>query len=207
MEEENIFDYIKLEKKLLTVDYNNAIQKNKAEILIMILTEILDKIYIIKAIWLLQKFELFSLYFSLYLLWHMLILSFLSLFYNNSNLHKIWITDNYPNLNYHLSFGFLSCILSFVIYRGLYFLINNDKKINEIELIDKERKDEIEQQYKKMMFWAQIKIIIFYAVQLILIIIFYFYLIAFFGIYEGTSSKLVESYGIALIEVMNIFLE
>ena len=63
MEEDNIFDYIKLEKKLLTIDYNNAIQKNKAEILIMILTEILDKIYIIKAIWLLQKFELFSFFF------------------------------------------------------------------------------------------------------------------------------------------------
>ena len=204
MEEDNIFDYIKLEKKLLTVDYNNAIQKNKAEILIMILTEILDKIYIIKAIWLLQKYELFSLYFSLYLLWHMLILSFLSLFYNNTILHKIWIDDNYPNLNYHLSFGFLSCIISFVIYRGLYFLINNDKKINEIESIDKERKDEIEQQYKKMMFWAQIKIIIFYAVQLILIVIFFLYLIAFFGIYDGTSSKLVESYGIALIEIIII---
>ena len=134
----------------------------------------------------------------------MLILSFLSLFYNNNNLHKIWIEDNYPNLNYYLSFGFLSCIISFVIYRGLYFLINNDKKINEIESIDKERKDEIEQQYKKVMFWAQIKIIIFYAVQLILIVIFFIYLIAFFGIYLGTSSKLVESYGIALIEVIII---
>ena len=204
MEDENIFDLIKLEKTLLTVDYAHAINKNKAEILIMILTEILDKIYIIKAIWLLQKYEIFTLYFSLYLLWHMLILSFLSLFYNNSNLHKIWITDNYPNLNYHLSFGFLSCLISFIIYRGLYFLINNDKKINEIESIEKEKKDEIGQKYKNMMFWAQIKIIIFYAIQFILTFIFFLYLISFCGIYNGTSSKLAESYGIALIEVIII---
>jgi hypothetical protein len=204
MEDENIFDLIKLEKTLLTVDYAHAINKNKAEILIMILTEILDKIYIIKAIWLLQKYEIFTLYFSLYLLWHMLILSFLGFFYNNSNLHKIWITDNYPNLNYHLSFGFLSCLISFIIYRGLYFLINNDKKINEIESIEKVKKDEIGQKYKNMMFWAQIKIIIFFAIQFILTFIFFLYLISFCGIYNGTSSKLAESYGIALIEVIII---
>ena len=203
-EDDSIFDLIKLESTLLTVDYQKALQKNKAEILIMILTEILDKIYFIKAILFLRKYAIVSLYVSLYLLWHMLIISFLSLFYNYSNLHKIWINDNYPNLNFHLSFGFLSCIISFIFYKGLSFLIFNDRKIAELESIPKENKNEINEKYNKMMFWAKIKIIIFYAIVFILCIIFFLYLIAFCGVYIGTKAKLAESYGIALIEVVII---
>ena len=203
-DDDSIFDLIKLESTLLTVDYQKALQKNKAEILIMILTEILDKIYLIKAIFFLHKYAIISLYVSLYLLWHMLIISFLSLFYNYSNLHKIWINDDYPNLNFHLSFGFLSCIISFIFYKGLSFLIFNDKKIAELDSIPKENRNEINEKYNKMMFWAKIKIIIFYAVVFILCIIFFLYLIAFCGVYIGARAKLAESYGIALIEVVII---
>jgi hypothetical protein len=88
-DDEGIFDAIKMEEKLLRVDFEFALNKNKAEILVMILTEILDKIYVIKAIFFIHKFELVTLYVSLYLLWHMLLVSFLSLFYNNSTLHNI----------------------------------------------------------------------------------------------------------------------
>ena len=203
-DDDNIFDLIKVEQKLLTIDYDLALKKNRAEILIMVITEILDKIYLIKAIWFLNKYELFSIYFSLYLLWHMLILSFLSLFYNNSTLHKIWIKDNYPNLNFHLSFGFLSCIISFIIYKGLYILVNNEKKIKEIESIAKENKEKINEKYKKMMFWGQIKLIIFYAIEFIFVFLFFLYITAFCGVYINAKAKLVESYGIALIEVVII---
>ena len=95
-------------------------------------------------------------------------------------------------------------LIVFVIYKGLSLLINNDKKIKELELYTKENKAEFNEKFKKMLFWAQIKIIIFYSLQLILLIIFYLYLIVFFGLYTGTSSNLVESYGIALIEILLI---
>ena len=202
MEDENIVDLIKMEKRLLTIDYNIAIKKNKAEIIIMVLTEILDKIYITKAIWLLQNYEVFSLYFSLYLLWHILILSFLSLFYNNNTIQKIWINDNYPDFNFHLGFGFVACLISFVFYKVLFFLINNDRKIKEIS--KENNKVMIEQQYNKMMFWIKLKIFIFYVVEFILLIIFFLYLISFCGVYGATTLKLVESYGIALIEIVII---
>ena len=204
MEDETLFELIKNEEKLLTVDYNYALKKNKAEIIIIVLTEILDKIYLIKAIWLLQKYEIFSLYFSLYLLWHMLIVSFLSLFYTNDTLHKIWTEDGYPDMNYYLGFGFVACLISFIFYKGLSFLINNDRKIKEIETINKENKREIGEKFNKMMYWAKIKMIIFYIAEFILVIIFFFYLIAFCGVNTGTNSKLVEGYGIALIEVIII---
>jgi hypothetical protein len=201
IDDENIFDMIEAEEKLLRVDYENALKNNKSEILITILTEIIDKIYLIKSIWLLQKYELFSLYFSLYLLWHMLLLFFLSLFYNNSTFHKIWIKDSYPDLSYYLSFGFVSGIISFIIYKVLSFLINYNYKLDEIKNIPKE---ETEQQYNKFKFWNKIKLIAYYIVEFALLILFFLYLISFCGVYIGTQSKLIQSYGIALIEIVII---
>ena len=201
IDDENIFDMIEAEEKLLRVDYENALKNNKSEILITILTEIIDKIYLIKSIWLLQKYELFSLYFSLYLLWHMLLLFFLSLFYNNSTFHKIWIKDSYPDLSYYLSFGFVSGIISFIIYKVLSFLINYNYKLDEIKNIPKE---ETEQQYNKFKFWNKIKLIAYYVVEFALLILFFLYLISFCGVYTGTQSKLIQSYGIALIEIVII---
>ena len=170
----------------------------------MILTEIVDKIYIIKDIFFLNKYELFSIYFSLYLLWHMLILFFICLFYTNNTIHNIWIKYNYPNLSFHLTFGFISCIISFIIYKGLYILINNNKKIKEIDSISKDNKTNINKEYNQMMFWIKIKLIIFYIIEFILVIFFTIYLTAFCGIFIGSKVKLVESYGIALIEVVII---
>ena len=203
-DDDNIFELIKSEHKLITVDYNCALKKNHAELIIMIIAEILDKIYIIKAILFLTKYEIFSAYFSLYALWHMLIISFLSLFYNNSTLHKIWTKNDYPNLSFHLSFGFVSCLISFIFYKGLFFLINNDRKIKEIDEIPKDNRSEISEKFKKLLFWSKIKIIIFYAIEFILTFIFYLYLIAFCGTYIGTRDDLAESYGITLVEVVII---
>ena len=203
-EDESILDAIKMEEKLLRVDFEFALNKNKADSLVMILTEILDKIYVIKAIFFIHKYELVTLYVSLYLLWHFLLVSFLSLFYNNSALHNIWIKDDYPNTSYYLSFGFVSSLLIFIIYRGLYFLINNDKQIQDLDSLPKDNKNEINENIKKLIFWAKIKFIIFYAVDFILLIIFFLYLIAFCGIYNATMGHLIESYGIALVEILVI---
>ena len=203
-DDESIIDLIEREEKLLRVEYNIALTKNNSEIVITILTEILDKIYLIKSIWLLQRYDIFSINFSLYLLWHMLLLSFLSLFYTNNTIHKIWVKEGYPNLSYYLAFGLVSSIIIFVIYKGLSLLIDNNRKINEIESTPKENTKEIRQKFKKMMFWSRIKLIIFYVIEFVLLIIFFLYLFSFCGVFSGTQSKLIESYGIALIEIVII---
>jgi hypothetical protein len=203
-DDESIIDLIEREEKLLRVEYSHALAKNNSEIIITILTEILDKIYLIKSIWLLQRYDIFSINFSLYLLWHMLLLSFLSLFYTNNTIHKIWTKEDYPNLSYYLAFGLVSSIIIFIIYKGLSLLIDNNRKINEMESTPKENTKEIRQKFKKMMFWSKIKLIIFYVIEFVLLIIFFLYLISFCGVFSGTQSKLIESYGIALIEIVII---
>ena len=204
MEEESVFSQIKSEEKLLRVNYEVALKKNKAEVLIIIMTEILDKIYLIKSIWLLQKYEIFSLQFSLYVLWHMMMLSFLCFFYDNNMLHKIWTKENYPDMNYYLAFGFVTSLIVFVIYKGATFLINNDLAMKDIESTPRENTNEISQKYTKMMKCSKIKLAIYYVLQFGLIIIFFLYLMTFCYLYSATQSSLVESYGIALIEVVII---
>ena len=215
MDEESLFSSILSEEKLLRVDYEVALRKNKAEILVIILTEILDKIYLLKSTWLLQKYEIFSLQFSLYALWHLCMISFLCLFYNNSMLHKIWIREKYPDMGYYLAFGLVVSIIAFVIYRvvsiiafviyrGLTFLINNDIKIKEIEMTPRNNTNEISQKYSKMIKCSKIKLAIYYVLQFGASIIFFLYLMVHCYLYSSTQTSLIESYLIALIEVVVI---
>ena len=204
MEEESIFTLIKMEEKLLRVDYEVALKKNKTEVLIMIMTEMMDKIYLLKSVWLLQKYEIFSLHFSLYVLWHMMMMSFLCLFYDNSMLHKIWTRENYPDMNYYLAFGFVVSLIVFVIYKGFTFLLNNDLALKEIESTPKDNTNEISQKYSKMVKCSKIKLAIYYVLQFGLMIIFFLYLMTFCYLYSANQGNLIESYLIALIEVVII---
>jgi len=204
MDEESLFTLILSEEKLLRVDYEVALRKNKHEVLVIILTEILDKIYLLKSTWLLQKYEIFSLQFSLYALWHMCMISFLCLFYNNSMLHKIWIRENYPDMGYYLAFGLVVSIIVFVIYKGLTFLINNDIKIKEIEMTQRNNTNEISEKYSKMIKCSKIKLAIYYVLQFGLSIVFFLYLMVYCYLYSSTQTSLIESYLVALIEVVVI---
>ena len=204
MDEESLFSLILSEEKLLRVDYEVALRKNKYEVLVIILTEILDKIYLLKSTWLLQKYEIFSLQFSLYALWHLCMISFLCIFYNNSMLHKIWTRENYPDMGYYLAFGLVVSIIVFVIYKGLTFLINNDIKIKEIEMAPKNNTNEISEKYSKMIKCSKIKLAIYYVLQFGLSIVFFLYLMVYCYLYSSTQTSLIESYLVALIEVVVI---
>jgi len=203
-DEESLLSLIKSEEALLRVDYEIAMRKDKSEALVIILTEILDKIYLLKSTWLLQKYEIFSLNFSLYALWHMMMISFLCLFYTNDMLHKIWTKENYPNMGYYLAFGLVVSIIVFVVYKGLTFLINNDLKIKEIEMTPASNTNEISQKYSKMISCSKIKLAIYYVLQFAIIIIFFLYLMVYCYLYSATQTSLIESYLIALIEVVVI---
>jgi hypothetical protein len=80
-----ILDSIRKEQKSLRIKFELAAQREKSNIYIIILTEIFDKIYLIKALCLLSKYDMFSIYFSLYLLYHLLLLSFVTCFYDKKN--------------------------------------------------------------------------------------------------------------------------
>jgi hypothetical protein len=119
-------------------------------------------------------------------------------------LHKIWTKENYPDMNYYLAFGFVASLIVFIIYKGATFLINNDLEMKDIESTPRDQTNEISKKYTKMMKCSKIKLAIYYVLQFGLILIFFLYLMSFCYIYSATQDNLIESYGIALIEIVII---
>lgn len=195
---------MKKEEKLIKTKYEYSKQNDKFDSMIVVLTSIFDKIYLIKILLLSDKYDIIPLKFSLYLLYHMLLVTFLAFFYDIKTIKNIWNKDNYPNINYYLLYGFIANIIVWVIYRIFCCLLNNDNKIKKLKNIndlDKERK---QKRFNKYVYDIKKNIIIYYVIQFILILFCSFYLITFCGIYLGTQKKIFQSYGIAFVEIIII---
>ena len=103
---ENILGFIysiQCEHKLLRTKFEVSLRKDKSDIFTMLLAEICDKIYLIRTIGLLGKYDMISIFLSLYLLYHILLLTFITFFYNVKTIQRIWNEKNFTNLNYDFS--------------------------------------------------------------------------------------------------------
>ena len=197
---------MKKEKKLIRAKYAVSITKDKFDSIIIVLTSIFDKIYLIKILLLSGKYEIVSLMFSLYLLCHMLLMTFSGFFFDIKTIKRIWEEENYPNLNYYLLYGFIGNLIVWIIFKFFYCLLDNDGKIRKIiedkkMIINRKKK---ENKYNKLIYGIKRNIIIYLCIQFVLITFCSFYLITFCGIYIGTKNKIFQAYGIALIEIIII---
>ena len=142
--------------------------------------------------------------FSLYLLCHMILLTFLGFFYDIKTIKKIWKEENYPSTGYYLLYGFLANLIVWVIYRLFCCLLNNEYKIKKLDNIAQLDKEKQKNKISNCIYSIKRNIIIYFVLQFVLIMFCSFYLITFCGIYTGTKSKLFQSYGIAFIEIIII---
>ena len=206
----DILDSVRNEEKLLRIKFESAIQSDQSNTFIMILTEIWDKIYLIKTLCLLGKYEMFSIYFSLYLLYHLLLLSFIVCFYNIETIHNIYIMDNYPSISHDLGYGLLSCLIVWVIYKIFLCILNNDeaikkyirKRINSSNDSENVRKNN--KKFNDLLCSIKTGMIVYFALQFVLAVVCLLYVTVFCAVYVGTKKKIFKSYGIALIEVVII---
>ena len=206
-----IIDSVKNEQKLLRIKFELAVQSDNSNTFIMILTEIFDKIYLIKTICLLGKYDMFSIYFSLYLLYHLLLLSFVICFYDIKTIHNIYLKDGYPSLSHDLGYGLLSCLIVWVIYKIFLCLLNNDEKIKKYirKRINSSNDSEsnVRKNYKKfndLLCSIKTGMIVYFVIQFIFAVVCLLYITVFCAVYEGTKKKVFKTYGIALIEVLII---
>jgi hypothetical protein len=203
------FDEIKLEQRLLTKDYIFHYYRNDNKFFTLILTEILDKIYIVKNLLFLRKYEIVYLYLSVYLLYHAILLSILAMFYNINTIKNIWKKENYPGFGFYLGYGILAAIIAWVIYTLFICLFTNRSKYNEIMLIKKSKKKQnkiqlINKKVNSIISKMKIKMIVYYIIQFIILIFFFIYLVTLCAVYSGTMKKIFTSYGIAIIEIIII---
>ena len=209
--EKGFIETLKKNQRLINRNYEIAMQNKNANFVEILFTEIVDKIYITKILFFTRKFDIFSLQLSVYLLCHLLLLVLNTLFYDINTIKKIWNEENYPGLGYHLGYGFLACLIIWVIYKiFLCVLTNNDKVKDLLKMIHYNNKfnwnkgNEINRKYKNLMWKVKFKFVIYSVIELLLIIFAFLYLTVFGSVYSGTQSNTFKTYGIALIEILII---
>ena len=113
--EKGFIDNLKANQRLMRRNYDIAIKNKKTNFFELLITEIMDKIYITKIIFFTKKFDIFTLQISVYLLCHTLLLVLNALFFDIKTIKKIWSEENYPGigillglrnivLHYHLDY-------------------------------------------------------------------------------------------------------
>ena len=197
-----ILDAIQKEYKLLRLNFGLAIQKDKSDIFIMLLTEVCDKIYLIKILCLLGKYDMFTIHFSAYILYHLLLLTFVTFFYDIKTIQNIWNKENYPNLNYDLGYGLIACIIVWVIYKIFLCLLNNENIIKKY-IKDTNNKSN-SKKFNNLLNKIKTGMIVYFIIEFILGILCLLYLTTFCAVYTGTKKKIFKTYGIALVEVLII---
>ena len=196
------FQSMKQEEKLLRTKYNYSLQNDNFDSIIVVLTSVFDKIYLIKILLLPAKFDIIPLMFSLYLLCHMILLTFLTFFYDIKTIQKIYQNEDYPNVNYYLLYGFIANIIVWIIFKLFCCLLNNEHKAKKISNInDKDKKNE---KYNRIIYKIKRNMIIYFVLQFLIILFCSFYLITFCGIYIGTKKLIFQSYVIAFVEIIII---
>ena len=198
------FQSMKQEEKLLRTKFSYSLENDRFEFMVVILTSIFDKIYLVKVLLLPGKFDIISLTFSLYLLYHILLLTFVTFFYDIETIRKILKNDDYPSTNYYLSYGFLANIIVWIIYRLFCCLLNNEHKIKKLYSMNNLDRDRKKEKTKNIIYKIKRNIIIYLVLQFLVIMFCSFYLITFCGIYLGTKKEIFTSYGIAIIEIIII---
>ena len=196
---------IRKEEKLLREKYAVSKLEDKFDSVTVVLTSIFDKIYFIRILLLSGKYEIISIMFSLYLLCHLILLTFSGFFFDIKTIRKIWEEDDYPDINYYLGYGFVSNLIVWVIFRIFCSLLENNNKV-KLFMKEQKRLNRIrkEKKYQKLMSGIKRNIIIYLIIQFCLIMFCSFYLITFCGIYLGTKTKVFQAYGIAFIEIIII---
>ena len=207
----NLYTEIKIEQRLLKKYYEFVKDKYDTDLYVIILAEILDKIYLTKIILFQRKYEIMFLNLSVYILYHVFLLNLIAMFYNIKTIKNIWNKENYPGFGLHLGYGLLTLIITWIIYIIINCLLTNKGKYNEIINIKKSKKKEkekkielINKKYKSLISKMKTKLIAYYIIQFILIIFFFIYLVTLGAVYPGTMKRIFLTYGITLLEALII---
>ena len=218
---EGLYTLIKREQTYLRLAYDKYIDKKHPNILAIFLAEILDKVYLVKTCLFLKKFEIFAIYLSLYLFCHIILLSLVCSFFTTDSIKKIWEEANFPDMQYYLLYGFIANIVVWIIYKIFLCLLdiqdkvkefvklNNNLNIKDINNNNAENAKDIndntiDSKLKEIINILKCRIIIFYIILFVFIILCGLYLITFFAIYTGTKSFVLKGYIISIIEILLI---
>ena len=115
-----------------------------------------------------------------------------TLFFTESTIHQIYIDEGKFNFSYQISYILYSSIISiFVLRLILQFLVLTDKDILEVK--QQQSKSLAINMKKKKLKYMKIKFGIFFILNFILLVLFWYYLTCFNAIYKNTQIYLIEN--------------
>ena len=139
---------------------------------------------------------------SLYLLCHLLLLTFCALFFDIKTISKIFENENYPNIGYYILYGFLGNVIVWIIFKLFCCLIDNVNNIGKLFKKNNSFNNEKKKvKLNKLISNIKRDIIVYLVIQFVIIVLCSFYLIIFCGIYTGTATKLFLSYAFSLATI------
>ena len=222
MEDSGCLTLIRREQLFLRVEYDRYMAKKHPSNSFTFFAEFLDKIYLIKIILFIKKYDIFFVQLSLYAFCHLLLWSLLCGFFTIRVIKKIWEEDNFPDLNFYLLYGLISHIIIWMIYKIFLYILDCSDKIKEFLLIKKGLREEDDyidnfndnveeknhkiliKKYNQLMRQMRLRISIFYVIMFMIIIFCTIYLISFYSIYTGTKRRVLIAYFISLFEIVII---
>ena len=125
-----------------------------------------------------------------------------ALFFTDANMHQIFLDGGSYNFSYQLPYIIISAVCAMAILRiMLETLVLTDRSILQVKhQPTKDKAYEMKQQVLKCM---NIKFAIFFILNFILLILFWFYLTCFNAKYENTQIYLIEntfiSFGFSMV--------
>ena len=115
-----------------------------------------------------------------------------ALFFTESNIHQIYEDEGKFNFGYQIDYIIYSMIISEVVMRlMLQFLVLTDKDILQVKL--QLTKNMAINMKKEKLKYIKIKFIIFFVLNFILLILFWYYLTCFNAVYYNTQVYLIEN--------------
>jgi len=216
------FGTIRREQIFLRVSFDKYMKKENKNIYIIFLAEIFDKIYFIKTCLFLRKFDIFYIQLSLYLFYHILLISLLCGFFTVNIIRKIWENDNFPDINFYLLYGLIAHIIVWIIYQLFSCVLDFHDRIKDMitlksELIENQYTEDFDkdnihdsnegiykEKYDELIYQIKCRISLFYVISFLFTLFFSIYLISFFSFYTGTKHRVLTAYYVSIIEILLI---
>ena len=149
------------------------------------------------------KFFLFFFFFSSHF-------AINALFFNDETIHKIYEDKGTFNFIYQIPQIIYSSIISSFISILIKFLALTEKNILELKKQNKRNVSDIESEMKKIIVIIKIKFSLFFTVTFCLLVLFWYYITCFCGIYINTQIHLIKdtviSFVINLVYPFGIYL-
>ena len=185
------------DQEINTLLYKNALKIDKRTYIEYYISLLKRRQMIIFTFFTTNDYNSRSIKISLFLLSFALYFTVNTLFFNDSTMHKIYKDKGKFNFIYQLLNILYSTLISSIINIILKFLSLSENKIIEIKNNDK--KDNI----NKIKKCFKIKFILFYILNFILLLSFWFYVSCFCAVYKNTQIHLIKdtlvSFGLSLL--------